>query len=103
MKVDIRYILPAALAADLMIPFLMAPFYKGYSHTAQVMSVLGNHRAPLHSLYNGWLILLGGIILCSSFSLRCYLCDCFGMAVAETDAFVYVFASQCCLYGAFMS
>lgn len=70
MKVDIRYILPAALAADLMIPFLMAPFYKGYSHTAQVMSVLGNHRAPLHSLYNGWLILLGGIILCSSFSLR---------------------------------
>lgn len=63
-------ILPVLLAADLIIPFLLAPTYKGYNHLMQVMSVLGTCKAPLHSIYNIWLIILGCAILVSSF--QCY-------------------------------
>ena len=62
-------ILPFLLAADLMLPFLLAPTYKGYSHLRQVMSVLGASKAPLHSIYNFWLIIFGCAILVSHLSM----------------------------------
>lgn len=48
---------------DLLVPYLLAPFYKGYSHKTMVMSSLGNLKSPVKMYYNGWLI-LGGILLC---------------------------------------
>ena len=39
MKNSFSNILPFLLIADLIIPFLLAPTYKGYSHLTQVMSV----------------------------------------------------------------
>lgn len=62
-------ILPVFLATDLLLPFLLAPAYKGYNHLTQVMSVLGNQKAPLHSFYNAWLIALGILLLIASFRL----------------------------------
>lgn len=61
--------LPLFLVLDLIIPFLLAPTYKGYNHITQVMSVLGNQKAPLYLVYNIWLVLLGVIILMSSFQI----------------------------------
>ena len=54
MKNSFSSILPFLLIADLIIPFILAPTYKGYSHLTQVMSVLGNSKAPLHLIYNIW-------------------------------------------------
>ena len=61
--------MPIFFAADLIIPFLLAPTYKGYHHLTQVMSVLGTSNAPLHIVYNVWLIILGICILISAFQL----------------------------------
>lgn len=69
MKNSLSNILPFLLAADLMIPFLLAPTYKGYNHLMQVMSVLGNSKSPLHLVYNIWLIIFGIFILLSAFYL----------------------------------
>ena len=52
-------ILPIVLILDLVIPFILAPSYKGYNHLTQVMSVLGNSKAPFHNVYNMWLIVFG--------------------------------------------
>lgn len=61
-----RNILPLLLTADLLIPFLLAPTYKGYSHLNEVMSVLGNHKAPLHLVYNIWLVVFGvSLLICT--------------------------------------
>ena len=38
-------ILPIVFILDLLIPFILAPAYKGYNHLIQVMSVLGNSKA----------------------------------------------------------
>ena len=66
MKNYLSHILPFFFALDLIIPFLLAPTYKGYSHLTQVMSVLGNSKAPLHLIYNIWLIVFGVAILIST-------------------------------------
>lgn len=56
-------VLSVFLALDLLLPFLLAPSCEGYRHGTQVMSVLGNEKAPLHRIYNLWLIILGIAIL----------------------------------------
>lgn len=62
-------LLPVFLIADLILPFLLAPTYRGYNHLTQVMSALGNSKAPLHIFYNIWLIILGIAILLCNFRL----------------------------------
>lgn len=69
MKNSLSNILPFLLIADLIIPFLLAPTYKGYNHLTQVMSVLGNSKAPLHLIYNIWLVVFGIAILISTLQL----------------------------------
>lgn len=67
MKNNMLNILPFALLLDLLIPFLLAPAYKGYNHLTQVMSALGNAKAPLHAVYNAWLIVLGIVLIINNF------------------------------------
>lgn len=69
MKNYLSHILPFFFALDLIIPFLLAPTYKGYNHLTQVMSVLGNSKAPLHLIYNIWLVVFGVSILISTLQL----------------------------------
>ena len=69
MKNSFSNILPFLLIADLIIPFVLAPTYKGYSHSTQVMSVLGNSKAPLHLIYNIWLVVFGVSILINTLQL----------------------------------
>ena len=69
MKNNIMIVLPIALFLDLAIPFILAPTYKGYNHLTQVMSVLGNDKAPLHNVYNVWLVIFGIILLLADFRI----------------------------------
>lgn len=69
MKNNILIALAIALILDLIIPFILAPTYKGYNHLTQVMSVLGNSKAPLHNVYNVWLVIFGIILLLADFRI----------------------------------
>ncbi|EQF26732.1 hypothetical protein QEW_1098 [Clostridioides difficile CD160] len=68
-KNSLLIFLPIALLLDLAIPFIIAPTYKGYNHLTQVMSVLGNNNAPLHTVYNIWLVVCGITLLVSNFKI----------------------------------
>ncbi|UQT47640.1 DUF998 domain-containing protein [Flavonifractor plautii] len=59
------YFLLAAAGLDLLLPFLLAPFYPGYSHRRQVMSVLGSPESPVRWVYRVWLVVLG-LLLCAA-------------------------------------
>lgn len=50
------------LITDLIIPFIIAIPYKGYSHKKTVMSVLGCKKSPLGTIYNIWMLISGIII-----------------------------------------
>lgn len=67
---SVTKLLPIFLAVDLLLPFVLSPMYKGYSHLTQVMSVLGNSKAPLHVVYNIWLLVLGSAIILGAVYLR---------------------------------
>lgn len=67
---SIESVLPVLFAADLVLPFLLAPAYKGYSHLTQAMSVLGNKKSPLHFIYNSWLVVFGAALLLFAVRLR---------------------------------
>lgn len=79
--IDLQNCSAVLLAADLLIPFLLAPTYKGYSHLTKVMSVLGNPKAPLHLIYNVWLVGFGVSLLISAVPLY--------SDVAETSKVVF--------------
>ncbi|GAB6168315.1 hypothetical protein JCM1393_07750 [Clostridium carnis] len=54
---------------DCIIPFFIAPFYKGYSHKKMVMSILGSSSSPVYTFYNIWMIISGSILIIESFNL----------------------------------
>lgn len=76
MKNNIMIILPIVFIFDLLIPFILAPTYKGYNHLTQVMSVLGNSKAPLHNVYNAWLIVFGIILIVINFKVYTIVSEC---------------------------
>lgn len=85
----LSHFLPVLLALDLIIPFLLAPFYKDYNHLTQVMSVLGNSKAPLHSIYNIWLVAFGVAILISTLQLY--------PTVAQVSSSIFGFVRVSCV------
>ncbi len=95
-------VLPVFLALDLIVPFLLAPAYQGYDHWTQVMSVLGCAKAPLHMVYNVWLVVFGTVALASAWGLYPAVAKVSGILAA---ALVFVMAAYavggCILSGVF--
>ncbi|QOR36309.1 DUF998 domain-containing protein [Clostridium sp. 'deep sea'] len=58
-------LLTIAIVGDFVAAYALALFYPSYSHSKQVMSVLGNPKSPVAFFYNLWLIILG-ILICFS-------------------------------------
>lgn len=72
-----------AMVGDFLAPYVLALFYKGYSHKKHVMSVLGNTESPVRILYNIWLILLGLLLAISTKSIvELYDVVSHGLAIA---------------------
>ena len=103
MNNSIFSILPFLLAADLMIPFLLAPTYKGYSHLMQVMSVLGSSKAPLHSIYNIWLIIFGCTILVSLFQCYSIIAKTSNIISIILCSVIFIYAIGGCILSGFFS
>lgn len=97
------HFLPVFLALDLIIPFLLAPSYKGYNHLTQVMSVLGNSKAPLHLIYNIWLVAFGISILISAFQLYPTITKASGALAILLFAVLIIYAIGGCILSGFFS
>lgn len=96
-------ILPFLLAADLIIPFLLAPRCKGYSHLRQVMSVLGNSKAPLHLVYNIWLVLFGASVVAGAIELYPALAEVSGTIAILMLSILLIYAAGACILSGFFS
>ena len=103
MKNSLSNILPFLLAADLIIPFLLAPTYKGYNHLTQVMSVLGNAKAPLHLIYNIWLVVFGVSIVISAVQLYPTITKVSGTIAILLFTVLLIYAIGGCILSGFFS
>jgi hypothetical protein len=59
-------LLISAILGDFIVAYILALFYPGYSHSKQVMSVLGNPHSPVATYLHIWLIVLGGLVCISA-------------------------------------
>lgn len=101
MKNRVLDLLPFFLMGDLILPFLLAPAYRGYDHLTQVMSALGNPKAPLHSLYNIWLIVLGIILLLCNFKLYPMIAEKSRSIAVMLFAIMCIYAIGACILSGF--
>lgn len=91
-----------ATVGDLLVPFLLAPFCKGYNHSKMVMSVLGNKNYPLHAAYNTWLVLAGIMFLISAAKLYAtYVSVSKNLAACLSVSFIVYAIGGCILSGLF--
>jgi hypothetical membrane protein len=51
------------VVGEMLIPIILAPFYKGYSHTTMAISTLGNSNSPVRLPFNLWMLIVGLLLL----------------------------------------
>lgn len=54
---------------DLILPFFLATFYKGYRHREMALSVLGCRQSPVKWIYNIWCIISGMVFIFGGFGI----------------------------------
>lgn len=57
------WVFGAVMVLDMVVPYLVAIPYRGYSHMDMAMSVLGCSRSPLRRVYSLWTIVSGAVFV----------------------------------------
>lgn len=97
------YALLAAVLGEMTVPFILAPFYKGYNHTTMAISVLGNSHSPFRLWFNLWMLFAGILFLAAIPALynACYqLSKPLGIL---SVIFIAIFAVGACICTCFFS
>ncbi len=97
------YALLAAVVGEMIIPFILAPFYKGYQHTTMVISSLGNNNSPVRLPFNLWMLLAGVLFLLSIPSILDTYGEISKPLSIVTILFIAVFAIGACIFSCFFS
>lgn len=92
-----------AMAGDLLVPFILAPFYKGYSNTLMAISVLGNGQSPVRLVFNVWMLLEGILFLIAVPAIYEYYYQVSKKLIVITLFFIIVFAIGACIFTCFFS
>lgn len=77
------------MCIDLVLPFIFAKFYKGYSHKNMALSVLGSRQSPVKWFYNVWCILSG----------LCFVACSIAIAILNANGFTIAIAVLLSIYG----
>lgn len=97
------YCLLVAIIGEMVVPFILAPFYKGYHHTTMAISTLGNENSPVRLFFNSWMLLAGLLLLASIPSIyQAYQIVSKPLSIA-TVLFVGIFAVGACIFTCFFS
>lgn len=97
------YCLLIAVIGEMIVPFALAPFYKGYSHTMMAISTLGNNKSPVRYPFDFWMLTAGILFLLSIPSIFNSYCDVSMPLSIATVLFIGVFAIGACIFTCFFS
>lgn len=92
-----------AIAGEVLVPFILGRFYKGYSHTTMVISALGSPGSPVRRAFNLWMLAAGILFL---LSLPCLHAALRGTSVVLGSLVIIclaIFAIGACIFSAFFS
>ena len=97
------YALLTAVVGDLLIPFVLAPFYPGYCHTTMSISALGNPQSPVRIIFNIWMLIEGILFLLSIPAIYNYYKNASKPLVNTVIIFTIIFAIGACIFTCFFS
>ena len=97
------YALLFAIMGDILIPFILAPFYRGYSHTSMTISALGNPQSPIRMFFNIWMLLEGLLFLFAVPAIYNYYNCISKLLTGITISFIILFAVGACIFTCFFS
>lgn len=97
------YAILFAIMGNLLIPFILAPFYRGYSHTSMAISALGNPQSPVRVVFNLWMLLEGLLFLFAVPAIYNYYNCISKLLTGITIAFIILFAVGACIFTCFFS
>ncbi len=91
------------MLGDILIPFVLAPFYKGYSHTSMTISALGNPGSPVRTVFNLWMLAEGILFLLSLPAIYDHYRNVSEALTVIVIVFVVLFAVGACIITCFFS
>lgn len=97
------YALLIAILGDILIPFILAPFYRGCSHTSTTISALGNPQSPVRVVFNLWMLLEGLLFLFAIPAIYNYYKCISNLLTMITIVFIIIFAIGACIFTCFFS
>lgn len=97
------YALLIAILGDILVPFILAPFYKGYSHMSMSISALGNPQSPVRGIFNFWMLLEGLLFLLALPTVYNYFNSVSKPLTNTVIAFIAIFAVGACIFTCFFS
>ena len=92
-----------AILGDILIPFILAPFYQGYSHTSMAISALGNPQSPVRVAFNLWMLLEGLLFLFAIPAIYNYYKSVSKPLINTVVVFMIIFAVGACIFTCFFS
>ncbi|WP_075717376.1 DUF998 domain-containing protein [Roseburia sp. 499] len=92
-----------AILGDILIPFILAPFYQGYSHMSMTISALGNPQSPVRVVFNLWMLLEGLLFLFAIPAIYNYYNSVSKPLINTVVVFITIFAVGACIFTCFFS
>lgn len=92
-----------AILGDILIPFILAPFYQGYSHMSMTISALGNPQSPVRVVFNLWMLLEGLLFLFAIPAIYNYYKSVSKPLINTVVVFTIIFAVGACIFTCFFS
>lgn len=97
------YFLIVAILGEMIVPFVLALFYKGYKHRTMVISSLGNEKSPVRTAFNAWMLLAGVLFLLATPTIYKYYRAGAKWPTILLVGFIGVFAIGACIFSCFFS
>lgn len=97
------YFLVLAVAGEVLVPFILALFYKGYSHSKMVISLLGSRSSPVRLPFNLWMLSAGILFLLAVPVIYETYRDISKPLSLASVLFLAVFAVGACIFSCFFS
>lgn len=97
------YALSITVVGEMLIPIILAPFYKGYRHTTMAISTLGNSNSPVRLPFNLWMLLAGLFFLTSTPAIYNAYYQVSKPLIMVSILFIAIFAVGACIFTCFFS
>ncbi len=97
------YALLIAVVGEMLIPIILAPFYKGYSHTTMAISILGNSNSPVRLPFNLWMLVAGLLLLQATPAIYNTYYQVSKPLITVSVLFIAIFAVGACVFTCFFS